>query len=167
MKGVSMQKLGIGMLLFLLAIAACGKKTQEKAIEEAIEKESKGKVDVDLDKGKITMKSEDGEVEVDAGKAVELPKEFPKDVYVYKGAKIIMSMKIPEGQLITLQSKDDPEKVIENYKQKLTAKGWSQKAFMNLTEQRIFVGQKDSRMVNVMAIKVEDVTQIRVSVSKK
>src|SRR3990170_1363771 len=60
----------------------------EKVTEKAIETATGGKVDVDADKEKITIETNDGKLTIGQN---ELPKSFPSDITVYNGAKVTSS----------------------------------------------------------------------------
>ncbi len=162
-----MHRINLFILFCLLVVMGCGKEAAEKKIEKAIEKETGGRAEVDLDDEKVTIETKDGEFSMSAGKSAKLPEDFPSDVYVYKGAAVAMSMEVPKGKLITLITDDDLDKVMKKCGKELTSKGWSQKAKMDLGEQKTIMYQKNNRMVNVMAVKVDGSTHIRLTVSEK
>ncbi|MFC1584048.1 hypothetical protein ACFL5V_00725 [Fibrobacterota bacterium] len=162
-----MSKINLMMLMLLLAFFGCGKKAQEDALERAIEKKSGGKADIDLSEGNINIETEDGSVSINTGKGARLPDGFSPDVYVYKGAEVVMSMDIPGGNLVTLSTGDDAKTVMDSYKKELTAKGWVKTGGMDRGDQNIYMAEKGSRRINVMAISIEGATQIRITVAEK
>ena len=77
--------------------AGCGKKISEKIMEKAIEANQGGKAKVDISNGAMTIKTKDGEFVAGQGAAVKLPADFPADVFLYKGAKPVVTMKTADG----------------------------------------------------------------------
>ena len=50
-----------------------------------------------------------------AGDSIKLPADFPKDVFLYKGAVLNTSMELRQGFNLVFQVKDDTSKVSETY----------------------------------------------------
>ena len=114
----------------------------ENAIEKAIEQESGGNVDVDLDDGEITIQGEDGEVNISTddetveiqsddgeatfGTGADLPEGFPSGVPVYDNMTITTSWKSSadgkDNYSITAVSEDNVDDVFGWYKSEL--EGW-------------------------------------------
>ncbi|MCX7767219.1 MAG: hypothetical protein N2246_10990, partial [Candidatus Sumerlaeia bacterium] len=131
----SVQCLLITTLVFLLA---CGKsseeKAMEKAVEKAIERESGGKVKADISRDKIEIKGEEGSVSIASEGKVDIPDDFPKDIHLYKGARVVMSARENQGFMLLLETGDEPKKVGEIYKSEMTSQGWKEKMVMNVPE---------------------------------
>lgn len=146
-----------------LALGGCGKKSdetrartaQEKAMEKSIEKSSGDKANVDLSKEKMTFQTkEGGKVEIATGEAgVKVPDDFPKDVLVYKGAKVDSSVKSPEGMQVMLSTADPADKVAEAYKTEMTKSGWTEKTSMAMAEMTMLEYTKDQRTATVNVMK--------------
>ena len=92
---------------------------------KAIESTQDGKIKVTSGKGELVIKEPDGTGKValtpDGGK---LPKGFPKDVPVYKGATILGAIQKDKGHTLILNSKDAPDTVLATYDKVLKAQGW-------------------------------------------
>ena len=146
----------------LVAYIGCGKKAEEKVIEKIIEKESGGKADVDISDESISIKTEDGEATLHAGENVKLPADFPKDILVYKGADVKMTMEVPQGKSVTFLTKDDVSKVAEAYKKEMAGKGWKKEMAMDMGEQTSLIFKKDERMAQIMIGKEDDKTMINI-----
>jgi hypothetical protein len=152
------------VLLFAasLALGGCGKKSdetsgrtaQEKAAAKAIEKGTDGKAKVDVSKGKTTIETQTGEkIEVASGaEGVKLPDEFPKDVLVYKGAKVESSVKTPDGTQLMLSTADAPDKVAEAYKAEMKRSGWEEKTSMVITGMTMLEYTKNQRTATVQVM---------------
>lgn len=92
MKHISGLYLGIILAFVTLfyGLPSCkqaGEKTQEKALEKAIEQGGGEKADVDIDDQKITIESEEGKMQINAG-ANQWPKDAPAEVPELKTGQI-------------------------------------------------------------------------------
>ncbi len=153
----------LGCLLVLMAMSlSCSscvekatEKAAEKALEKAIEKDSGEKVDLDLSKseeGKFSVKSEDGEFNLQIGEDVKIPEDFPKDIPVYKGAKALGSMGMPGGgTMLTLKTEDAVDKVSGYYKKAMVDEGWKITSNISMGPAVMMGCEKDGRsaMVNI------------------
>ena len=59
-------------------------------VEKVIEKGTGGKVDIESDEGSVNIKTEDGTLTASSKGDIELPKDFPSDIYIPSGAKDIV-----------------------------------------------------------------------------
>ena len=166
----------------------CGKKASEKLAEKMIEKSIEkdgGKANVDLSSGKmtisttdkdgkkydttisenkVTVNSKDGTSTFASGDGAKIPDNFPKDVHIYSGANILTVMSIPEGFNLTMQTKDNCDKVLGVYKSKMGANGWKEESSFNMPPQSMISYKKDTRTANVIVIAEKDSTQINLTV---
>lgn len=158
----------LGMLIGLMP-AGCGKKPEEKRLERAIEKQTGGKAKVNLAKDSIDMKikTAEGEMTIASGGGAKIPKDFPKDVYVYKGASVTMSMTLPDGHSVTLQTKDSVEKAVEAYKKQMEAQGWKQQAAVDMGETAMLSYEKGERAVAISFSQADEGTQITITAQKQ
>jgi diadenosine tetraphosphatase ApaH/serine/threonine PP2A family protein phosphatase len=108
--------------------------------------EQKGK-----DVSSMTFTGKDGQkVVMDVGNG-KLPADYPKDVPVYDGAKVILSQSASEKNThnLVLESNDPPEKIAEFYKKGLESNGWKIESTMNMGEMSMFTASKDKRQAVV------------------
>ncbi len=86
-----------------------------------------------------------------SGDSAALPQDFPPDVPSYPGASFVSSSRASEqGLLFAFQSKDDPEKVFEFYREKLAEQGWHVKGEMSSADQRMLIAAKGDRKASVL-----------------
>lgn len=98
----------------------------ERAAEEALERAAGGDADIDVSGDRVRVKTGEGEWSTGG----QLPSDWPSDVPVYGGAKVLYSASSnpstgSAGSYLALQSSDAPDKVSEFYKRELAAKGWT------------------------------------------
>jgi hypothetical protein len=156
------------LLGLILLVGACGE-SKEAAMEKEIEKATGADADVDISKDgmKVKGKTEEGEFALTSGEDTEIPEDFPDDVYVYKPSKTIMAMQVPEGHSVTLMTKDDISKVVDTYKSKMEAKGWTDEGMMSMGNGRMLTYKKDGRMTGVNMASTDQGVQINVTTGKE
>jgi hypothetical protein len=154
----------LAAVVLAILLAACGKKTEEKALEKAIESETGKKADVDLSGDGVKIETEEGTMRMSAGEGAKIPQDFPKDVYIMKGAKVEMAMETEEGYSVALTIDQPRDKVAQDYKKKMSGEGWTQKAYMDMGEQIMIAYEKGDRAANVLVIHDEKVTRLNLTV---
>jgi hypothetical protein len=155
------------ILAAIVVMFGCGEKGAEKAIEKAIESNTGGNATVDVDENSLRIQTDEGEMTMTAGDSAKLPADFPKDIFLYKGAVINTAMELPTGFNLMFQTKDDSAKVSEAYLAEMEAKGWSKEMSMDMGGRKMMVFEKDQRMVNVALSTDEEMTHIALTVAKE
>ena len=159
-----MKKLSLSAAIvaaILLAGAACRKREYVGPHGEQVEYDSKGK--------NVTVKTADGSVVV-SGEGVKLPEDFPKDVPVYPGAKIVSAVSAgrtdTSGHMATFQSSDAPEKVAAFYKSKFST--WQVKMEMSSGGGKVLLLQSadGKRSITVVANPANGETTVTLTVQE-
>ncbi|MBT3949296.1 hypothetical protein HOF40_04360 [Candidatus Parcubacteria bacterium] len=143
-------------LIFVLGLTGCGVDNyMENKVENEMEKSLGQNVEVDMDGGEIKIETEDG-IMIEAGENVDLPSDFPEDVYVVEGTvKSVMKNPVGEGYSITIETDKNVEDVKNIYTEKLPEDGWVLNAQMNLGEMAVVSGTKETSSVSV-SISIQD-----------
>jgi len=152
-----------------LVLVGCGKKAHELAAEKMIESQmAKNGVQghVDISGNKVTVETKDGTVSYAHG-GTKVPDSFPKDVPVYGGATVLASVTLPQGNSLTLTTKDGVEQVITFYKDKLSGTGWHEEASINQPMSSMLAYTKEQRTVSIGVSHTGDTTQISLTVANK
>lgn len=137
-------------------------KLTEKAVEDTIESSTDGQVDVDLDDESVTFESEDGDATWTAGEDTELPDGFPGDVYIYKGADIIMAGSDEEDDdeivyNVTYMVNDEMSDVADKYVSEMEKDGWKKTSRTDMAELITLSFEKgDDRFVSITIAEDED-----------
>jgi hypothetical protein len=155
-------KFFVGICAALLAIAgaACKRSTTYSTKDGSMTVEQKGK-----DVSSMTFTGKDGQkVVMDVGGG-KIPGDYPKDVPVYDGAKVILSQSASEKNAhnLVLESNDPAEKIAGFYKTGLESNGWKIEGNMNMGEMSMFTAAKDKRQVVVQVVNAGDkrtITQV-------
>ncbi|MCL5269239.1 MAG: hypothetical protein M1457_01470 [bacterium] len=165
-----LKKLLCLMVVSMLAVGGCGKKAEEKMMEKAIEQDTGDKANVDLSKNKVTIESKDGgKIEIASGgdTSLKVPDDFPKDVFVYPGAKVEASIKTPDGVQLTLVTSDAMAKVTDAYKAKMKAEGWEEKTAAAMGEMTMLQFEKADRTAMVHITKDGENSRIMLMMSQE
>jgi hypothetical protein len=162
-------------LLSALAVLAviltgCGnsvaQKASEKALENAIEKETGGQAKVDINNNNYKVESKDGKIEV--GQNVNLPDGFPKDVYVI-GGNIISAFSEPtkESFTVSIEISMNLSEAAALYQEKLKGDGWQITGNMSYGDITSVIAEKADRTATVMISKSSDKTTVVLNTGKK
>ncbi len=143
-----------------------GSKVAEKMIEASLAKQGV-KARVDTAEGKVTMETKEGTATYAAGADVKIPNDFPKDVFVYGGAKVLSSMTVPNGCHLMLETKDSADKVLDAYKSKMTAADWKEESSMNQTGVSMLSYKKSERTAAVVIMTADNKTTIQLTISSE
>jgi hypothetical protein len=115
----------ISLLLLLLAAAgllAAGCGDDDKAAEKTVKKATGADVDIDSDKGKVSVTDEDGNTQTMTS-GEELPKGFPKEISLPDGAKVTNGTKVSSGDgdtfVISATTDKSFDEVMKFYKDEL------------------------------------------------
>ena len=153
-----------------LMLSGCGKakeKAAAKAMELSLRHAGANDASVDISGQKMTIKTEKGEVVFSGGDSASIPADFPKDVYVDKGAKILMAMKNPEGFVINLETGAAVPEVAEAYDAGMKAQGWAPDASMDMGETRSLTYKKDARQITIVISNSGKATSVMIAVNEK
>ena len=176
MKKSSGVVLGV-LVCSVVMVSGCGKpkktmseKISESLAEKAIEMSMKAEgasAKVDLSKGTMTVTTKDGETAVVSGEGASVPADFPKDVYVIKGAKIQTSLKTPDGYMLSMQVDQSVAKLAATYETELKAQGWTQEASFDMGDSRSLSYKKDERQVAIVMNRSDESTAVMITVADK
>lgn len=127
------------------AATACSKSPGERLAEAAVSVASGQKVAVDKDGGKVTLKTDKGDVQITSGDAATLPAAFPQDVHLPAGYKVESSMQSNDAILLGLVVPGDLAKLASDTDQAMTGDGWKQQTAMQSAGGKLFMYEKDKR----------------------
>lgn len=155
------------LVLACFVCVGCGKRSGEAIAEKLIEKsmEQDGvKADVSISDEKVTVKAGDKSMSMEFGESVAIPEKFPKDVPIYKGAKVTAAMSLPEGFNVGMQSKDALAKIVSFYKEKLAAEGWTEKGTFATPDQTLISSEKGKMTLAVSVTTADGQSAINMTV---
>ncbi|MDD2599990.1 MAG: hypothetical protein PHO37_12310 [Kiritimatiellae bacterium] len=175
MKNVSVLGLVVVVCAAVL-LGGCGKgkkKISERMAEKLAEKamamrikDSQGEeAKVNIADGKMSIKTKDGETTFASGEGASLPADFPKDVYVFKGATIQMAMKVPDGFMLSLKVGEKSAKLAEIFDAEMTAQGWTQEGSFDMGASRSLTFKKGERQATAMLNQSDEATEVMLTVT--
>lgn len=135
-----------------LATTGCGKaaeKASEKAAEKAIEDASGGKAKVDLSKGSVEVKTDEGTFK--AGGANEWPKQLPADVPRFTGGRIfsVAENTGAQGKGIFIGIDSVAADYFDKYKSELEKSGWTIAQTVKQSSGFLITAKKETRIVSI------------------
>jgi hypothetical protein len=154
----------ITILACLLALSGCGQSSDEQAIEKSMGDSAGETASVDLSGNQIEISTEQGKINVASGEGVAVPAGFPKDIYLYEGARIMTSMTMPQGQMLTLETADPAARVDDAYDATMSAAGWKREMAMDSADGRMFSYAKDNRHAQVTIVADSDDAKTTITV---
>ncbi len=161
-------------VLAALALTGCGgEKAAEQIAETAIKAnlgEDAENVDIDIDSESesfsMSIRGEQGGMNVAAGENAKLPDNFPEDVPLYPGTKLQVVSTMADNNMFMVQGStpDAADKVIAHLGKEASAKGWSESMSMNMgAGQRMINYEKDNRILHFMIVREDNLTQVSVT----
>lgn len=154
--GDFMKKFFLLLSVSFLLIFGCGEtkdKTAETIAEEAIESQTgeDAEVEIDDEGESFSLKTKEGDAEFSAGGKAEIPNDFPKDVYVYDGASVQLSMAAEGNFSLKLITDDNVDKIISKYEKEMESEGWEIEGRVDVADQKTRIFKKENRQVSLSA----------------
>src|SRR5216110_1732478 len=121
---------GICAVIVMMSGVACKRSATYSTKDGSMTVEQKGK-----EVSSMTFTGKDGQkVVMDMGGG-KVPADYPKDVPVYDGAKVILSQSASEKNAhnLVLESNDPADKIADFYKKGLESNGWNIEGAMNVS----------------------------------
>ncbi len=142
------------VLVLALAIGGCGKG-------------SDGDVSIDRAGKKVTITGADGETKGEIGEGVKVPTDFPKDVPVQGAGRVIAAFHRDKSFHVTLMTKDTAQKVVDDYRSKMKAAGWTEEQSMDLGTAKMVHFRKGDRRASITATSTDEGTTVSVTTEKE
>ena len=141
-----MRKVLICLVALLVTGIACKRSSTYRTGDGSVTVENRGK-----DAGSMTFTGKDGQkLTMDFGSG-KLPDNYPKDVPVYKDAKVMVSQSVSEknGRNLVLETNDSLDKVVDFYKKGLESNGWKTENTLAMGQMTMLTATKENRQVSV------------------
>jgi len=121
------------------------------------------------DKATYEVKTKEGNFKMTASDKgeISLPDNFPKDVPLYKGAKIKMATTTGKMMMVMQETKDNAPDVIKFYSDGLKAQGWEIETTMNMGDMSLVIGKKGKNSCQVTAGKIPEGTTVQIAVGEE
>ncbi len=156
--------IGICSIAVAAATAACSRGTTYTSKDGSVTVEKKGN-----DQSSMTFTGKDGQkVEINTGGG-KIPDDYPKDMPVYEGAKVVLSQSAnaKNTHTLVLESTDPADKISDFYKKGLESNGWEIDSSMNMPQLNMVTASKDKRRAVVQVMNGADKRTINQVLSDK
>lgn len=108
-----------------LCLSGC-QRAADAATEAAIEHASGRKVEVARDGDRVTFKSEQGELSMQAGESLPLPADFPKDVWLPTAYNVNSVMDMAGVQVVSVRTQGKVSGLHADARAAMAEAGWKQ-----------------------------------------
>lgn len=151
-------RLSIAVALIAMLVAPGCKKAEDAAVETAIERATGSKVDVDKDGNAMTIKTEQGDINIataEDGGTVAMPADFPKDVYLPTDIKLDSAMDMGGMQMLNMTTPQELASVSAEIEKSMQGQGWKREMAMQAGGGNTLMYSKDKRQVVYQMLKAD------------
>jgi hypothetical protein len=149
-----------GTLAALLVLGAgCGRKATYEGKD--------GKVTIDKKSGEASYEvtTKEGKMKMSTSEAgVALPDGFPKDVPIYKGAKVQMALNQGKQIMVQLMVSASQQDAGKYYQDEMKSQGWTNESAMNMPEMTMLQFKKEKRTCGVHVMKQDKGSMVQIVV---
>lgn len=156
----------VGLVVLGLIGRGASRNAGEEAAERIIENMTGGQVDIDADGDEVTVKTDQGTYTT----ADKLPADFPSDVPVYAGAKVVGSVTADGaqgGMYVGLETTAAVDDVIAWYRSEVKARGWTVQTDATVSGSLILSATKDTRVLSVGIAQDDGTVSITLTVASQ
>ena len=132
-----------------LLLAACGKSPAEAATEAAIRAATGEDVKVERDGEKVTFQTDEGEMTIAGGEDLELPADFPDDVYLPPGYQVKSLMNVAQASIVQLAAPGSLAGLSDAADDAMLGHGWKQTMAMQQDDFRMYSYEKGERAASL------------------
>lgn len=144
----------------LLVGSGCGRKSTPESKDEGTVTISK-----QSGQGAVEVTTKEGKVKVAAGESgVALPEGFPKDVPIYKGAKVQMAANQGKQLMVQLLVTASQQEAGKFYQDEMKSQGWANESSMNVAEMTMLQFKKDKRQCVINVVKQDQGSMVQIMV---
>ena len=126
----------------ILLLTGCGEKAEEQIIEAQADKYT-----------------------ASIDRLVEIPRDFPADVYIYPRSNVIDATKTDKAYSLTLSTNHEVPRIAETYRRQMTLKGWSFETETKSGKESLTAYTKEDRVANIAISPMKEKVHIRVTVT--
>lgn len=136
----------VAVLAVALVLPAGCQRTADNLAEGAIERASNGKVEVERDGDKTTLKTARGEMTMQAGESLPLPASFPKDVYLPGDYAVNSVMDLEGVNVLSLRAPGKVPALFADARAAMAAQGWKETmAMQHSVDNALLAFEKEQR----------------------
>jgi hypothetical protein len=98
-------------------------------------------------------------------KPVEIPEDFPADLYIYPRSNAIDVTKTEKVYSLTLSTNHGAPRIAETYRRQMLINGWSIRASTTSGADSLLAYSKENRVANIIISPVKEKVHIKVTVT--
>ncbi len=160
-------RLGLCVLACTVLLAGCDR-SEQRASEAAIETASGGELDVEHDRGTMTIRRSDGATaRIARGKSLALPDDFPADVYRPPQHEVVSVADMEGAQIVIFTTDATLAATRSAASKQMLERGWKQMTIMEGATGSILGYEKDKRQVVLSFGPYEGRTAVNVQLATK
>jgi hypothetical protein len=148
----------IVVISLVLLLAGCNRSKTVSTPSGDVKVEESGKTG----QSTLTLTGKNGESMTISSEGGKLPDDYPKDVPVASGAKIVMASSMNSadhrGSSLVLESADSCDKTVAFYKKGLADNGWKTDATLSGENMTMLTAAKDTRQLVIRREMLGDTT---------
>jgi hypothetical protein len=130
------------LFCLILLLAGCAEKSDEQVIETQPDKYT-----------------------ASIDRLVEIPEDFPADVYIYPRSNAIDASKTAKAYSLTLSTNHEVPRIAETYRRQMMINGWSIEASTISGAESLLAYSKEDRVANVVIGPANGKVHIKVTVT--
>src|SRR2546423_15629902 len=157
----------IVVISLVLLMAGCNRSKTVSTSNGDVKVEESGKDG----QSKVTFTGKNGESMTINSEGGKLPDDYPKDVPVASGAKIVMATSVNnadnKGASLILESADSLDKTVAFYKKGLADNGWKNEATISAEKMTMLTASKDTRQLVIQIGQSDGKTSVTQSLGVK
>ena len=143
-------------LVLVVGVAACSPGAcAERMVEEAIEAETGGEVDLDSESGELSVSGPDGET-MQVGESVPLPDDLPSFIPIYPNSVPRLVINTGEGMQISLEVAETASAVVSWYRSQLEANDFEIRSDMVSPMGTVLACERDEGTLGLTIMEVPD-----------
>jgi hypothetical protein len=123
MASLDLRPIAVAALALVAGLSATG---CQRASDAMVERASGGQVAIERDGDTVVLKGADGQMTLQGGDALPLPKEFPRDVYLPEGYAINSVMDLQGVNVIGMQAPGKVAGLFADAREAMVAQGWKE-----------------------------------------
>ena len=129
----------------LVLLAGC-QRAADGLAEGAIERASNGEVELERDGDKVTLKTEQGQMTMQAGESLPLPANFPKDVYLPDDYAVNSVMDLEGVNVLSLRAPGKVPALFADARAAMARQGWKETmAMQHSVDNALLAFEKEQR----------------------
>lgn len=130
------------LFCLIILLAGCGEKAEEQIMEKQADKYT-----------------------ASIDRLVEIPEDFPTDVYIYPRSNAIDATQTAKTHSLTLSTDHEVPRIAETYRRQMKINGWSLEAATNTKAESLLAYTKEDRVANIAISPEKEKVHIKVTVT--